>query len=355
MSNAKYIGLDVHQATTVAAVIDGGGKLILEAIVETKASTIVELIDGIRGQLNVTLEEGTCAAWLHDVLEPHVHRVLVCDPRKNALLKQGNKSDKIDARKLAELLRADMLSPVYHRETGVRALQEAARSYLTLTQDSTRVMSRIKAVYRGRGIACAGETVYAARHRSEWLEKLSEPGRCRRAERLYAQLDQLRVLRQQARHDLLEESRKHAASRRLCQIPSIGPVRAALLIALMQTPHRFRTKRQLWAYSGLAVETRDSAEYCVRDGQLQRARKRVTVRGLNANRNPHLKQLFKSTALSASIKPGPFGDYYARLLEKGIKPALARLTLARKIAAITLVVWKKGERFDPAKLNTQAA
>jgi hypothetical protein len=80
MNNAKYIGLDVHQATTVAAVLDGNGKLVLDAIVETKASTLLELLHGIRGELNVTLEEGTCAAWLHDVLEPHVHRVMVCDP-----------------------------------------------------------------------------------------------------------------------------------------------------------------------------------------------------------------------------------------------------------------------------------
>jgi transposase len=355
MSNAKYIGLDVHQATTVAAVLDVSGKLVMEAIVETKASTILELVDGIRGELNVTLEEGTCAAWLHDLLEPHVHCVVVCDPRKNALLKQGNKSDRVDARKLAELLRVGHLAPVYHGQTGLGALQEAARSYLTLTQDATRVMNRIKAVYRGRGIACAGQKVYGARHRGEWLEKLSEPGRHRRAERLYEQLDQLQLLRQQARRDLLGESRQHAASRWLCQIPCIGSIRAALLIAFMQTPHRFRSKRQLWAYSGLAVETRDSAEYRFQDGQLQRTRKWVTVRGLNPNRNPHLKQLFKSTAISASTQPGPFGEYYAARLKKGIQPAMARLTLARKIAAITLAVWKKGERFDDTKLKTQAA
>jgi hypothetical protein len=72
MSNAKYMGLDVHQATTVAAVLDASGKLVMEAIVETKAATILDFIEGIRGELNVTLEEGTCAAWLHDLLEPHV-------------------------------------------------------------------------------------------------------------------------------------------------------------------------------------------------------------------------------------------------------------------------------------------
>jgi transposase len=68
----------------------------------------------------------------------------------------------------------------------------------------------------------------------------------------------------------------------------------------------------------------------------------VTVRGLNRNRNRHLKELFKSAANSASTQPGPFGDYYAGLVKKAMRPARARLTLARKIAAIVLAVWKKG-------------
>jgi hypothetical protein len=165
MSSAKYIGLDVHQATTVAAVLDGSGKLVMEAIIETKASTVVEFIRGIGGELNITLEEGTCAAWLHDLLLPQVQRVVVCDPRKNALLQQGNKSDKIDARKLADLLRTNMLSSAYHGQTGVGALREMARSYLALTQDTTRVMNRIKAVYRGRGILRRAEGVYGTASR----------------------------------------------------------------------------------------------------------------------------------------------------------------------------------------------
>jgi transposase len=216
-------------------------------------------------------------------------------------------------------------------------------------------MNRIKAVYHGRGIACPGQKVYSARHRSEWLEKLSEPGRRRRAERLHEQLDALERLRKQARHDLLQESGKHQATAWLRQIPSIGPIRAALLVALMQTPHRFRTKRQLWAYSGFGLETHDSAEYRIAQGQLQRRRKGATVRGLNHNRNRDLKELFKSTAISASTRPGPFADYYTGLLQKGLRPAMARLTLARKIAAIVLAVWKKGERFDETRLNSQAA
>ena len=77
-------------------------RLVMESILETKAATILQFIHGLRGSLHVTFEEGTCAAWLHDLLKPHVTQVLVCDPRKNALLKEGNKNDRIDARKLAE-------------------------------------------------------------------------------------------------------------------------------------------------------------------------------------------------------------------------------------------------------------
>ena|SRR5579862_1716856 len=87
MNDAKYIVLDVHQATISATVLDSAGKLVMEAILETKAGTILQFIGGLRGSLSVTFEEGTWAAWLHDLLQPHVTRVLVCDPRKNALLK----------------------------------------------------------------------------------------------------------------------------------------------------------------------------------------------------------------------------------------------------------------------------
>src|SRR6202140_2626262 len=112
MNDTKYIGLDVHQATISAAVLDSAGKLLMEAVLETKAETILQFMQGLRGNLHVTLEEGTCAAWLHDLLKPHVASVLVCDPRKNALLKSGNNNNRIDARKLADLLRTEPLSPV---------------------------------------------------------------------------------------------------------------------------------------------------------------------------------------------------------------------------------------------------
>jgi transposase len=356
LDSTKYIAMDVHQASISVAVMDGGGKLVMESIIETKAATILELIGGIRGSLWVTFEEGTSAAWLHDLLKGHVHKVIVCNPRKNALLKAGNKNDRVDARKLAELLRAGLLSPVYHGESGAGTLRELARSYLTVTGDLTRAMNRLKGLYRSWAIPCSGRKVYSPRHRSEWLEKLSGAGVRRRAEWLYQQLDDLGKLRREVRRELLAESHNHPASALLRQVPRLGPIRVALIIALLQTPHRFRTKRQLWAYCGLALQTRISAEYCFREGQLQRARKLSTIRGLNVNHNHELKNVFKSAATQAAASDSsPLSGFYQDLLAKGMKPALARLTVARKLAAIVLNIWKKGEPFDPQRLKRQTA
>ena len=204
MNDVKYIGLDVHQATISAAVRDSDGKLVLEAILETKAETMLQFIHGLRGSLHVTFEEGTSADWLYTLLKPHVTEVLVCDPRKNALLKVGNKGDRIDARKLSELLRANLLRAVFHDDTGLRTLRKMARSYLTITKDFTRVkflsgkqaihMRRLKAIYRSWAIPCGGQQVYSPRHRAEWLGKITEASVRRRAELYYQQLDTLRVL-----------------------------------------------------------------------------------------------------------------------------------------------------------------
>ena len=355
MNDAKYIGLDVHQATISAAVLDSAGKLLMQSILETKAATILQFVHGLRGSLQVTFEGGTCAAWLHDLLKPHVTQVVVCDPRKNALLKAGNKNDRIDARKLADLLRSRLLSPVYHGENGVRTLKELARSYLAVTQDLTRVMNRLKALYRSWAIPCAGERVYAPGHRQKWLDQISESGVRRRAEFHYQQIDALRALHRQVKHDLLVESQKHSAIKLLREIPSIGPIRAALLIALIQTPHRFRTKRQLWSYSGLGLKTYSSGEYRYVAGQIHRTKRPASIRGLNLNHNHDLKHIFKGAAIRAAMTAGPLQDFYAAMVARGMKPSMARLTLARKIAAITLLVWKKGVRFDPEYLKQQAA
>jgi transposase len=270
------------------------------------------------------------------------------------LLEEGNKGDVIDVKKLSHLFRAGLLQPVYHGDHGTRALKELAQGYESLVLDRTRVKNRLKAIYRGRGISCEGEEIYQQKKREQWLGKLAEKGVRARAESLYRQLESLDAMVAAAQKKMLAESRKQKAARTLRSVPTLGPIWAALLIATVDTPHRFRSKRQFWTYCGFAVVTRSTSDYWFEKGELRKRRKPMTTRGLNRNYNRRLKKIFKSAAMAGSMK-GPFKPFYEQLLAKGLKPDLARLTLARKIAAITLALWKKGERFDPEKLGKLTA
>ena len=240
MKDTKYVAMDVHTATISVAVLNFDGKLIMESVIEAKRSTIVEFIQGWRGELFLTFEEGTWSAWLYDRLTPYVTKIVVCDPPRNALLKQGSAHDRIDARKLANRLRLHSL-------------------------------------------------------------------------------------------------------------------RAALLVAIVQPPHRFRTQRRLWKSSGLGVVTQTSADHQDVDGQLQRSKKPAFVRGLDPAHPHHLKSVFQSAAIQASTTKGPFQDFYQALVAKGMRPEMARLTLARKMATMSWMIWRKGVAFDAKYLKAQTA
>lgn len=349
----RYVGLDVHKDSISAAVLDLRGKVIKEVVIETSEAAILGFLKELRGTLHVVFEEGTWAAWLYELLLGRVARVVACDPRKNN--RAGNKNDRIDAKELADLLRCNRVSAVFHGERGVRSLRELARTYEVLTKEQIRTMNRIKALYRSYAIACAGQSCYGPKQRSQWLAKLPYPAVRERAKVYYEQLDGLRKLRQGVRQQLLDEGKKHKAYSKLKGIPQLGAMSTVLLLAYVQIAERFRSKRQFWAYCGFALETHSSGDYRWREGELQRSKKGPRVRGLNRNHHHVLKWIFKSAATRACTKPGPLQDFYLGLLEEGMRPDMARLTLARKIAAIALTLWKKGERFDAQRLKPQAA
>jgi transposase len=345
--------MDVHKDSTTAVVVDAQGHLVMQVTLRTEGSALVDFLRGLRGALHLTFEEGTHSAWLYTLLSPCVEKLIVCNPRQNALLKQGNKSDRIDARKLAELLRLGSLTAVYHGSPGMRTLKELAASHESLMSDGTRVMNRLKSLYRSRGIGCGGTQVYSPRHRAHWLQQLVEPGARQRAKLLYQELDLLLELRPQARRALLAESRKHPAQKILRTIPGLGPVRVARLLAWLQTPHRFRNKRKWWGYGGLGLLTRGSAQYRLQQGEWVASPKGVTVRGLNPAHNAGVKDIFKGAALTACQRPGPLREAYERCLREGRDEHLARLTIARKIATLVLTLWKRGERFDAQRLRRE--
>src|SRR5436190_497313 len=168
------------------------------------------------------------------------------------------------------------------------------------------------------------------------------------------QLAALKPLRHKAKLMMVKEARRQTAYLWLMSVPRLGAVSVAQLIAVVGTPYRFRSKRQFWTYVGLAVVTCSSADHEVMNGILRRSTRPLATRGLNRNHNHLLKRVFKNAATSA-CHSGPFKAAYDARVAQGMAPSLARLTIARQLAATTLALWKRGEQFDPERKKQQAA
>jgi hypothetical protein len=171
-------------------------------------------------------------------------------------------------------------------------------------------------------------------------------------ELLGRELDALLVLKAEAERAMLRESHRHRIARILETAPGFGPVRVGLMLPIVITPWRFRTKRQFWAYCGFGVVTRSSADWVRVDGRWVKARM-IQTRGLNFNHNHTLKALFKGAATTAIAHsgPNPLREGYDRMLANGTKPNLAKLTVARQIAAIVLAMWKTEAKYDPGRIQ----
>ena len=215
----KYVALDVHQATTVTSVREPSGRVIARSILATEAAALAEYFAGMRGSIQVAFEEGAQAQWLHDLLVPLVDRVLVCHRRGEH---RGNKADQKDADLLSHRLLSGDLREVYHGSSDRATLRELTRTYSNLVEDATRVMLRLKSLFRARAIRVPGKRVYAPKERLRWLAQLPDRGARFRAEALYAQLDLLRELRLRAKAAMIAEARRDPAWPVLRSVPFLG-------------------------------------------------------------------------------------------------------------------------------------
>jgi len=343
----KYIGLDVHAKSCTAAIIDGRGKRLGSQVIETNGKSLVEFFKLRAGRVHLCLEEGTQSAWLTEVLRPYVAELAVTVPRQ----RRGQKNDELDAYTLAEQLRQGAFTIRVYQQVGpFGELKQLVKTHRSLVIDTRRVQSRLKARYRSRGIATAGQEVYAQSTRSDWLSQLPKSS-LRSAEVLYRQYDALCEIRDQARRDMVRESHRFPITRILETCPGMGEIRVARLVSVVVSPQRFRGRRQFWSYCGLGVVMRSSSDWDQDpSGSWHKVRKPVT-RGLNPNFNRMLKDVFKGAATTVLQQGGeePLYSEYQRQTLGGTKPDLAKVTLARKIAAISLTMWKNEEKYDPKK------
>ena len=347
----RYIGIDAHSESCTVVVMSSAGKHIRQQLLDSEARVLIDFLKGVAGNLHVCIEEGQLAEWLVEALSPHVKELRVVQPKEH----QGRKSDADDAWGLAEMIRVGSAGTyVFKPTTQYRPLREAVRTYGIAVKELTRAKNRFRSLLRARGVPGVDVTIYDPNERQQWLRKLPPAYRAR-AEWLAE-----RVEAATSAHDEVEEWLKLEAAKcpeveRLKTVPGLGVVRAAQIVAIVVTPHRFRKTRQFWSYAGLGIVTRASSEWKRSKGQWERDHGVVQTRGLNRNRNALLKEVFKGAAATVLMRPNPLREHFDRLVAAGTAPNLARLTIARRIAAATLAIWKKKEDYDPSKHRSQEA
>ena len=343
----RYIGIDVHTESCTFAIMGPTGKRLREQTVETNGKVLTDMVRSIAGKKHVCIEEGTHAEWVYELLEPLVDQIVVTIPEKS----RGNKNDSSDAWKRADEMRRGTIDrPVFKAPDRFTALRAAVKAYIVTQRDMVRTKTRLNSLYRSRGMHAMGSAIYDPEQRSTWLTRLPSAQRCH-AELLSMQLDGLVQTHERAREWMLEESKKIPIVRLIETAPGIAEIRAPLIVAIVISPQRFRTRRQFWSYCGLAVVTRSSADWTKdRDGKWIRSVVPQTW-GLNHNRHPLLKSVFKGAAevVASHMPQHPLRLAYERAIASGTKPNLAQLTLARRIAGAVLAMWKNKEKYDPTR------
>jgi len=336
-----YIGADVHSNSTEFA-IEKRGKIVARYAVPTTIPTISNILDTLQGKKHLAMEEGPMAGWLYRNLNKKVDKFIISDPRRNKLItSDGDKDDKIDAAKLASLLRGGFLRAVYHSDDDKRAeLKEWVSLYQDRVRDSVRNINKIRARCRMHGISIPRLALRNPSHRSQWLFSINQPVLAKQLNMLWIGYDATAKQTRDAKQQLIELSKKYHIICSWKDLPGIGLIRATILFAFLDTPWRFKQKNRLWKYCGVGLQRTTS-------GTDKKGRPKPARLKLPWAVNKTLKKAVLGAALSAiNQKDNVFKDYYERMVKDGVVPSNARHAVARKMLTVMWAMWKTNSQFN---------
>jgi len=341
----RYIGLDAHSESCTIAVMSKTGRKLRCSVLDTSADVLIDFLKGIAGERHLCLEDGQLAEWLVEVLGSHVDTIKVTQPERHT----GQKTDEEDAWSLAEQIRVQARATYVFKPTRhLRELREAMRTYEVAVQDLVRAKNRLRALFRSRGVRELSDAIYDPMKRHEWIQMLHTAFR-QRARWLGEHLDAMTRQHSIAQDELESIAKKHADVLRLATIPGIGLIRAATIVSIVVTPNRFPTRSKFWKYCGLGIVVHSSSDWEKTSNGSWSRRQKVQVRGLHPG-NRLLKNVLKGAATSViGMTNHPLRHHFDRMVAQGTPAHLARLTVARRIGAMALAMWKKKEGYQPSK------
>lgn len=331
MQGFYWIALDVHSYSCQARVESPGGRAVREQTVKTSIAELIAVIEATPRPRMLVFEEGPLSDWLYRNLCELCDGVRVCDPRRNALVaKDGDKDDPIDARKLVQLARGGFLRTVHHADSAGRAAFKAhVLFYHERVRRTVAAGHRLIWQLRRYGIVVTHAALKDKARRREWMTQLPADKTVRGQARMrLAEYDLLREQSRQSRRRLRKLAKQEPMIARFIALPGVKWVRASTLLAIIDTPFRFRRKSALWRYMGIGLERKQSGKGPVRLGVPRQC-------------NRVLKGAILGAAKSAvAAKENPFAAMYERLVHDGKTPRIARRTVARAMAATMWGMWK---------------
>ncbi len=337
----NYIGADAHGNNTELG-IDRKGQIVQRHSVPTSIRAIRQVLAGLQGVKHLVVEEGPLAGWLYRNLKDQVDTMVVCDPRQNRLITGGgDKDDRIDAAKLAALLRGGYVHPVYHSTDVQRvSLKRWVALYHDRVKDATRAINKIRGCARIYGERVPRRALRNRAIREAWLASL-ETDLADQLCLLWMSYDTNATQVRLARQQLARRARAFRIIAEWSALPGMGPIRSTTLFAYLDTPWRFQKKTQLWKYCGVGLQRRTS-------GQDRYGRDRPARLSLAWAVNKQLKNVMMGAALSAIYsRDNVFRRYYERRLADGAVAKNARHTVARKMLTVMWGMWKNQRPFDP--------
>lgn len=332
---ANYIGMDAHPSICVFSVVDDSGAEISKFQSPTNGAALVDYVRSIPAPRQLVFEECELSVWLFEILNCEVDKLVVCNPTRNAQYKRA-KTDKLDAKNLALLLRGGYLTPVYHDGSKMEHLRALMSGYQDIVDTGVSLKNRYKSLFRKSGLPARGDGIYAD---ESLLKDLPRPDQRFVGHGLYRLIETTEAEREKYCVAIKAAGRKFREIKLLQDIPGIGEIQSAKIVAQVITADRFKDKHKFWSYCGLVRYKQESA-----------GKVRGKKRGWG---NRVLKCVFKMAAKSALCGGNEFRKMYDELRAKGTSDKAARNAVSRKIAAVALSILKHRTRYDKTRVAGQ--
>ena len=327
-----YVGLDLGSSSFHQTVLNQEGTMIVNGSFPTSEASLRRAFAKLPGEIHVHLEAGELAPWASSVIAPLVRRVVCSHPKHNAwIAKDSDKCDRVDAYKLADLLRLNRFKEVHYApDQPRRDFKQLVLHYDELTAHQARWKTKLKARLRMQGVIVTGERLFSPAGRQAVLAQVESVDVRAALAQIYEVLDQSVTAQQQARLLLLRAAQAFSEIKLLRTVPGVGPIGACRFSAYIHTPQRFSSKRKLWKYSRLSVSHRSS------NGKPLRRPKLDYTSGCGRLKDVSRKAF--EAALRSRADNG-FKRTYQRALETTHDKTHARLTVQRKILATMRAIW----------------